>query len=72
MVVISVIVGSIRQARFAEKPAHWIFQYLKTRATVDARLLDLRDFPLPFFDHPMLPGSAWSEPQGGGFRQLWQ
>ncbi len=26
MTVISVIVGSIRQGRFSEKPAQWIFQ----------------------------------------------
>ena len=60
MNVISVIVASTRQARFSEKPAQWIFQYLKKR-DVDARLLDLRDFPMPFFDHavpPAMPGRA--------------
>src|SRR5258707_5198284 len=56
MTVISVIVGSTRQSRFSEKPAQWIFQYLKKR-DVDARLLDLRDFPMPFFDQAMSP--AW-------------
>ena len=37
MTVISVIVGSTRQGRFSEKPAHWILQHLKKRADVDAR-----------------------------------
>ena len=55
MTVISVIVGSTRPGRFSEKPAHWIFQRLKNRGGVDARLLDLRDFPMPFFDQPMPP-----------------
>jgi NAD(P)H-dependent FMN reductase len=55
MTVISVIVGSTRQARFSEKPARWIFDLLKQRAGVDARLVDLRDFPMPFFDQPMPP-----------------
>ena len=55
MTVISVIVGSTRQGRFAEKPAQWIFQQLKNRGGVDARLLDLRDFPMPFFDQPVPP-----------------
>ena len=55
MTVISVIVGSTRQGRFSEKPAQWIFQRLKNRGGVDARLLDLRDFPMPFFDQPMPP-----------------
>jgi NAD(P)H-dependent FMN reductase len=35
MPVISVIVGSTRQARFSEKPAHWVLQRLKDRAGVD-------------------------------------
>jgi NAD(P)H-dependent FMN reductase len=38
MTVISVIVGSTRQGRFSEKPAQWIFQRLKNRGGVDARL----------------------------------
>ena len=46
MTVISVIVGSTRQGRFSEKPAEWILRHLKKRNDVDARLLDLRDFPV--------------------------
>jgi NAD(P)H-dependent FMN reductase len=48
MTVISVVVGSTRQGRFSEKPAHWIFQRVKSRGGVDARLLDLRDPPNAF------------------------
>ena len=55
MTVISVIVGSTREGRFSEKPATWILQHLKKRERVDARLLDLRDFPMPFFDQPATP-----------------
>src|SRR6476619_752457 len=61
MTVISVIVGSIRQGRFSEKPARWILQHLKKRSGIDAQLLDLRDFPMPFFDQPVppaMPGRA--------------
>jgi NAD(P)H-dependent FMN reductase len=61
MSAISVIVGSTRQGRFSEKPAQWIFQHLSKRADVDARLVDLRDFPMPFFDQiatPAMPGRA--------------
>ncbi|HEV7609753.1 MAG TPA: NAD(P)H-dependent oxidoreductase [Steroidobacteraceae bacterium] len=57
MTTISVIVGSTREGRFSEKPARWILQHLKARAGIEARLLDLRDFPMPFFDQPMTP--AW-------------
>lgn len=61
MTVISVIVGSTRVGRFSEKPARWILQHLRKREGVDARLLDLRDFPMPFFDQPVppaMPGRA--------------
>src|SRR5206468_4812064 len=57
MTVISVIVGSTRAGRFSEKPARWILHHLKKRDGVDARLLDLRDFPMPFFDQPVTPAT---------------
>jgi NAD(P)H-dependent FMN reductase len=57
MTVISVIVGSIRQGRFSEKPALWILQHLKNRSGIDASLLDLRDFRMPFFDQPVPPAA---------------
>ena len=59
MTIISVIVGSTRQGRFSEKPAQWIFEHLRKRKEIEARLLDLRDFPMPFFDQavpPSMPG----------------
>lgn len=54
MSVVSVIVGSTREGRFAEKPANWITSHLKKRDAIEVRTLDLRDFPMPFFDqaHP--------------------
>jgi NAD(P)H-dependent FMN reductase len=62
MTVISVIVGSIRQGRFAEKPARWILQHLKNHSGIDANLLDLRDFPMPFFDQPVPPAAPGRAP----------
>jgi NAD(P)H-dependent FMN reductase len=62
MTVISVIVGSTREGRFSEKPARWILQHLKKREDVDARLLDLRDFPMPLFDQPATPAMPGRAP----------
>ena len=62
MTTISVIIGSTRQGRFSEKPAKWIFQHLKQRDGIDARLLDLRDFPMPFFDQAVPPASPGRPP----------
>src|SRR6185437_9184843 len=55
MTVISVIIGSTREGRFSEKPANWIAHHLRQRDDIETRLLDLRDFPLPFFDQPVPP-----------------
>ena len=62
MTAISVIVGSTRPSRFSEKPAQWILQQLKKRRDVDARLLDLRDYPMPFFDQPVSPATPGRRP----------
>src|SRR5712672_250471 len=71
MTVISVIVGSTREGRFSEKPAKWIFQHLKKRAGIEARLLDLRDFPLPFFDQPATPAMPGRSPYKHEVVQRW-
>jgi NAD(P)H-dependent FMN reductase len=62
MNVISVIVGSTREGRFSEKPARWILEHLRKRGGVDARLLDLREFPMPFFDQPVPPAMPGRPP----------
>jgi NAD(P)H-dependent FMN reductase len=71
MTVISVIVGSTRQGRFSEKPARWIFQHLKKRTGIEARLLDLRDFPMPFFDQPMPPAMPGRPPYENEVVKRW-
>jgi NADPH-dependent FMN reductase len=71
MPVISVIVGSTREGRFSEKPAHWILQHLKKREGVDTRLLDLRDFPMPFFDQPAPPAMPGRPPYKNEVVQRW-
>src|SRR5262245_12108501 len=60
--IVSVIVGSTRPARFSEKPAGWILRHLEQREGVDARLLDLRDYPMPFYDQPVSPAMPGRPP----------
>ncbi|MFM0385683.1 NADPH-dependent FMN reductase [Paraburkholderia dipogonis] len=71
MTTISVIVGSTRQGRFSEKPAQWILGHLKKRDGVEARLLDLRDFPMPFFDQPVPPAMPGRAPYENEVVQKW-
>lgn len=60
---IKVIVGSTRANRFSEKPAQWILGLAKQRADLNVELLDLRDYPLPFFEEALPPGLAKDEYQ---------
>src|SRR3954470_7581778 len=55
-VKIQIILGSIRQNRFGEKPAQWILQEARKREGVEFELIDLRDHPLPMFAEPTPPG----------------
>ena len=71
MTVISVIVGSTREGRFSEMPARWILQHLRKRDDIDARLLDLRDFPMPFFDQPATPATPGRPPYKDEAVQRW-
>lgn len=55
---IKVILGSTRQHRFGEKPAQWIVDEAKKLEGVEAELLDLREYKMPFFDSPIPPSMA--------------
>ena len=54
---IKVIIGSTRQQRFGDQPAKWITEKAKAKG-LDVEILDLRDYPLPFFDEAMSPTMA--------------
>jgi len=55
---IKLIVGSTRANRFGEKPAQWIYDLAAARPEIELERLDLRDYPLPFFEEPLPPGFA--------------
>jgi NAD(P)H-dependent FMN reductase len=62
---VKVILGTTREGRFGDKPAHWILGEAAQRDAVEAELLDLREFPLPFFDRPTAPsreGGKYAHP----------
>ncbi len=47
---IGIIVGSTRANRFADQPAEWIAKIAAEHADLDFEILDLRDYPLPFYE----------------------
>jgi NAD(P)H-dependent FMN reductase len=52
---IGIILSSTRTGRFADKPASWLLELARKRTEVSFELVDLRDYPLPFFDEPKSP-----------------
>ena len=52
---IGVILASTRTGRFADRPGNWLLQLAAKRDGVAFELVDLRDYPLPFFDEPKSP-----------------
>jgi NAD(P)H-dependent FMN reductase len=57
---IAIVIGTTRKGRFADRPAQWIAGLAKAKGGADYEILDLRDYPLPFFDEAMSP--AWAPP----------
>jgi NAD(P)H-dependent FMN reductase len=54
---IGIIISSIRENRFADHPAKWIFERAAKRNSFEVEMLDLRDYPMPFFEEAVSP--AW-------------
>jgi NAD(P)H-dependent FMN reductase len=52
---IGIVIGSTREGRFGEKPAQWIYEIARQRTDLLFELVDLRDYPLPFFNEPRSP-----------------
>ena len=66
---IGIIVGSTRPGRFADHPAKWIEGVIGKRGDFDVEVLDLRDWPMPFFNEEASP--AWG-PSKDPVAQQWQ
>ena len=66
---IAIIIGSTRDTRFGDKPAKWIYEKASQRGDIDVELVDLRDWPLPFFNE--VATNAWV-PTKNEVGQRWQ
>jgi NAD(P)H-dependent FMN reductase len=61
MMHVQVILGSTRQGRFGDKVADWFMQHAAARPDLSAELVDLADWPLPFFNSPVPPAMQESQ-----------
>jgi NAD(P)H-dependent FMN reductase len=52
---IGVIIGTTRTGRFADRPTEWLMNLAKARTDATFEVVDLRDYPMPFFDEPRSP-----------------
>jgi NAD(P)H-dependent FMN reductase len=66
---IAIIISSTRDVRFGEKPAKWVYDIASARADLEVELLDLKEWPLPFFNE--VASNAWA-PTQNEVGQRWQ
>jgi NAD(P)H-dependent FMN reductase len=52
---IGIVLGSTRVGRFADRPAEWLLGVANKRGGAAFEIVDLRDYPMPFFDAPKSP-----------------
>ncbi len=52
---VCIILGSIRNGRFGERPAKWITSELSQWKDIETDFVDLKDYPMPFFDSAQSP-----------------
>ena len=58
---VGIILSTTRAGRFADKVGAWLLGLVAAREDMEFELVDLRDYPLPFFDEPMSP--LWTPPK---------
>ncbi len=54
---VGIIIGTTREARFADHPAQWIRELISERASFAAETIDLRVYPMPLFSEPQAPAA---------------
>ena len=47
---IGIVIGSTRANRFADKPAEWIAKIAAEHTDLEFEVVDLRDYPMPFYE----------------------
>jgi len=58
---IQVIIGTTRKGRFSEKPAAWIAEEAKKIEGAEIEVVDLRDYPMPFYEEEQSPKALQGE-----------
>ncbi|MBX9458643.1 MAG: NAD(P)H-dependent oxidoreductase [Rhizobium sp.] len=65
---IGVIVGTTRENRFADAPLDWLMAIARKRTDARFETVDLRDYPMPFFEEQ---GSPFYVPPANEVAKAW-
>jgi NAD(P)H-dependent FMN reductase len=71
MLHLTVILGSTRPNRTSEKLLPWLTDGISAHGGYDLEVLDLRDYPLPFYDQPMTPAQVTNGNYGNDVAKQW-
>jgi NAD(P)H-dependent FMN reductase len=55
---IGIIISTTRPGRFADIPTDWLFKIASKRNDAEFEIVDLRDYPMPFFEEKVAPHMA--------------
>jgi NAD(P)H-dependent FMN reductase len=66
---IGIVISTTRATRFGHKPAEWVKSIAAERNDIAVEIVDLRDYPMPFFDE--VASNAWV-PTTNEVAQRWQ
>lgn len=58
---VGLLVGSTRQGRSSGLPADWMLACCRTEALFETEWIDLRDYPMPWFNDDMAPSARPSQ-----------
>ena len=58
---LAIVIGSVRPNRFADHPAQWFTNIARQHGGFDVELIDLKDYPMPFFAETTSPAYGPSE-----------
>lgn len=65
---IGIIIGTTRPGRFADVPTQWLIDRAQQRRDAEFEIVDLRDYPMPFFEERQAP--AYVAPSDEGAKRF--
>lgn len=71
MLNLKIILGSTRPSRFSEKLVPWLRMEVEHHKKFSFEILDLRDFPMPFYDQPISPSMIKNSEYGNEIVRAW-